>query len=80
MNKRTLVGAIAALLALSATHGGIAYMAHDLGETKGLDNYHNQCYNFGPGLVINEETGTAVMCGPLTTVPQEERKNFQSGT
>lgn len=74
MIKR-LLGAFAALVVLFFTHIGAAYLGQTLGIEKGIDMYHSQCYTIG-GIVLDRATGTAVVCQPLTQLPEPELKNF----
>lgn len=73
MFKR-LLGAFLALLALS---GGIGanYFSYKAGVQKGVDTYHLMCYTYG-GFIVDERTGTVVACGPMTEIPEPERKKF----
>ena len=53
-----------------------AVTTYDAGMKKGLDNFHNLCYNVG-GYVINEQR-QVIVCKPLSTIPKEEYdKNFK---
>lgn len=62
-------GVLWALLLAAACVGGNMYGKHS-GATAAVDSYHSMCYNNG-GLVIDEQ-GRAVVCGPLTQIPQQE--------
>ena len=71
---RTWIKAIIAVV-ITASLVGSHWFTHDRALRKGLDMYHEVCYTTGPGFVVNEQ-GQVVMCGPLTTIPQDEARNF----
>lgn len=72
---KRLVGAFSAL-AVALLIGGVGqYYGEQQGIVKGIDMYHEQCYN--GGIVIDQNTGKAVVCGPLTQLPKEERDLFK---
>ena len=69
-----LVGVI--LLCVTANVFALFAGMH-IGTKKGLDSYHEMCYNSGPGIVIDEDTRTVVVCGPLTNIPEEEYNRYK---
>jgi hypothetical protein len=74
MIKR-LLGALAALLAISLLSVYTHHRAFEYGKEQGIDNYHDLCYNVG-GYVVDQNDGTVVMCQPMTQLPEAELKNF----
>lgn len=62
------VALVGVLLVGALGYGSVKLKDHYIKQ--GLDMYHNQCYNVG-GYVIND-TGTVVMCKPLTQIPKQE--------
>lgn len=53
---------------------------HFDGVGEGVDTYHNLCYT-NPGMMIMDNpTGTVVVCGPLTKVPEEEVRKLKPDT
>lgn len=76
-NRRLIY--LSLLLAATSTLGYYAF--NELKNhyvRQGLDMYHNQCYNNGPGIVMNEQ-GAAVECRPLTKIPKEEIAPYKKG-
>ena len=68
---------IKGLLALSVVVG-CSWFSYSQGKTQGIiagvDAVIAMCYNVG-GMIVTEE-GHAIVCGPLTQVPQEELDKF----
>ena len=59
---------------------GSGYGLYRYGVSVGVDNYHEMCYNGPPGLIIDEKTGTVVLCQGLKidapqVVPQRDLGN-----
>ena len=57
-------------------HAGAWFAGTEYGKRKGVDMYHQQCYNIG-GIIIDEEHGTVVKCAPLTSIPREEIERYK---
>jgi hypothetical protein len=76
MTKRVVVYLFVALAAASV----LGWYAFDALKNhyvrQGLDMYHSQCYNNGPGIIMNEQ-GTTVECRPLTKIPQKEIDSYK---
>ena len=70
--------ALVAILAVALWVGSLLG-AFKLGMDTGLDSYHEMCYTSGPGFVIDEDDGTAVLCGPMTKIPEEELNKYKQG-
>ncbi len=73
--NKWLKGALCGFLALFLCCASYVW-GHSNGVDKGVDAYHSVCYNSG-GIVLDESTGTAVQCSPLTKLPQKELDNLQ---
>ena len=68
-SRKTILGAILALLGVSVGGWYGWKTAYSKGLEEGVDFYHQMCYNNG-GVVFDEQ-GRVVLCGPLTQIPEE---------
>jgi hypothetical protein len=55
---------------------GSVYLGYKFGKLEGIKAYHNQCV-IG-GIIINEDQGTVIKCGPLTTIPKTELDKYKT--
>lgn len=53
---------------------------HFDGVGEGVDMYHQICYNGEPPTLMFNDSGTVVICAPLTEVPQEEVRKLKPDT
>ena len=57
------------------------HAGHEKGVIEGIDAYHQICYDgYPPTQIMDNNTGTVVICAPLVQVPQEELKNINPKT
>lgn len=75
--KWKLLGAFLALVGVSVVSAVLMVAFYQHGIQKGIDMYHNQCYNFKEGFVVRNNQ--VVKCEALTTIPDSEMKKFNEG-
>ena len=81
--KNFWVGLLIATLYVTSL--GIVWKMGNLDGNKeglkmGVDMYHQICYNGEPPTLMFNDSGTVVICAPLTEVPQEEVKKLKPET
>lgn len=63
------------IFAVSATAGYFAgRYVYNLGVVAGIEAYHAQCLVGG---YLIDDQGQAVVCGPLSKAPQEEKQTYK---
>jgi len=68
--KQALLGAFLALLGLSAGYLVGRHVGKTAGIVEGLTDYHNMCYNNGPGFIIIDKR--TVVCSPAGKLSDAE--------
>lgn len=75
-----LISAFYAVSLLSVWKFG-QHDGHTKGVIEGIDAYHQICYNgYPPTQIMDNNTGTVVICAPMVKVPQEEIKKLKPDT
>jgi hypothetical protein len=71
--------ALAAFIATASLVGGFSYGKHmeEQGRNWGMRDYHHFCFFVG-GILLDEETGHAIICERLTNVRPIEKKSLTS--
>ena len=76
--KLFVYGVLSTILTASISIGIGRYIGIEEGRKEGVRDYHALCF-FGPRIMIDNENGFTVSCGPLGKIPREELENYKGG-